>query len=197
MQTVEMPTTFRTVKCCRDAHFPRQWHAFSRASVKKHHQTCFHASWSARVMVFVPMDAVIAWFSTYATHHWCSIASHHVTSRRVCNVRTCAWRRRTKHGADSHASNKCRRSWNVTSASTCKANDARRMRRRGVGADDSTCRELIGRINANHDSRDPERLRENVALIRELNDNIAHVVELSRHVSVDLKESVDKSTTQA
>lgn len=71
------------------------------------------------------------------------------------------------------------------------------MRMRGGGADDTTCRELIGRINANHDSRDPERLRENVALIRELNDNIAHVVELYRHVSVDLKESVDKSTTQA
>eukprot|EP00894_Picocystis_sp_ML_P001464 jgi/Pico_ML_1/51981/g2764.t1 len=58
-------------------------------------------------------------------------------------------------------------------------------------------KELIGRINANHDSRDPERLQENVALIRELNGNISRVVEIYRHVSVDLQESMDKDSTHA
>lgn len=107
------------------------------------------------------------------------------------------WKVRRKNGAESHSSSKCRRSWRPTSTSMHVHRSAERPWTRVGGADGATCRELIGRINANHDSRDPERLQENVALIRELNGNISRVVEIYRHVSVDLQESMDKDSTHA
>mmetsp|Transcript_13231 Transcript_13231/g.41842 ORF Transcript_13231/g.41842 Transcript_13231/m.41842 type:complete len:87 (-) Transcript_13231:138-398(-) len=42
---------------------------------------------------------------------------------------------------------------------------------------------LINEINHNHDRRSPEGLARNVQLIRELNENIAMVVQMYRDIS--------------
>eukprot|EP00249_Psilotum_nudum_P015557 c25390_g1_i2 orf=108-470(+) len=53
---------------------------------------------------------------------------------------------------------------------------------------------LINEINQNHDSKLPDNLRRNVTLIRELNSNIARVVELYKNLSTVFVKFLDPSS---
>eukprot|EP00249_Psilotum_nudum_P010525 c22588_g1_i2 orf=224-667(+) len=53
---------------------------------------------------------------------------------------------------------------------------------------------LIKEINQNQESKMPENLSRNVPLIRELNNNIAHVVELYGNLSTVFVKSLEGST---
>ncbi|KAK9824604.1 hypothetical protein WJX72_011668 [[Myrmecia] bisecta] len=55
---------------------------------------------------------------------------------------------------------------------------------------------LINEINANHESRLPEALARNVLLIRELNNNVAKVVELYKELSESFMQLGQEMPTQ-
>ncbi|CAK9326737.1 unnamed protein product [Citrullus colocynthis] len=54
---------------------------------------------------------------------------------------------------------------------------------------------LINEINQNHESKLPDNLTKNVALIRELNNNIRRVVDLYADLSTSFTKSVDPSAS--
>lgn len=55
---------------------------------------------------------------------------------------------------------------------------------------------LIGEINQNHESKTPENLTRNVALIRQLNSNIAQVVDLYSDLSSSFVKYVDSQADE-
>lgn len=55
---------------------------------------------------------------------------------------------------------------------------------------------LIREISLNHESKIPENLTRNVALIRELNSNIARVVELYASLSSEFVQSMVENSTE-
>jgi len=52
---------------------------------------------------------------------------------------------------------------------------------------------LIDEINQNHESKIPDNLSRNVALIRELNNNIARVVDLYAGLSTSFTKKIETS----
>ncbi|KAE8733817.1 Protein ELF4-LIKE 1 [Hibiscus syriacus] len=53
-------------------------------------------------------------------------------------------------------------------------------------------RELIQRVNENHQSKIPDNLVKNVGLIREINGNISKVIEIYLNLSVNFLDTVDQ-----